>query len=684
MKIRNCVLYFSLTLLLVFNARQVIVGQSVSSRIGGNTASITTNPVNRQSAGYSVSEYILTKAQLNTAGVTGTTVTLSGIEFYKSAGATGTTNNSTNNTPNVRVYIKSIPTSTTTLTSASWSTSRYTLVYNGTYTHSGSYGWKRITFSTNFVWDNNTNLQVLITNESNVSLNSTDRPGWWYAAYTTAANGDLASQCRFATGTSALPTLISLTGNKAAVQFVYTACNGLTGAGTVSGNQSVCTGGNPIAFTSSAAASGGSGGTIEYQSESSTTSSSTGYADILGANSLTYDPPAGITQTTWYRRKARRCGISWEVTTSAIQVIVNSQPNVTTSVTDNSGVTSNDGIVCSGASATITATGASSYSWSPSADLNTTTGATVISTPTVASRVYTVIGTDANGCTASATRTITRNVSPVLAITGSNPVCAGQTVQFINTNPVLNNPTWNISPSGNGTLSYVSSGNYNFATNTSASGSVNFTVTSEAAAGSCPSNTVTLTINPLLTWYLDADADGYYASTQTSCTSPGFGWTTTLPSGGSGDCADYNPDVYTNCPVGNALLTDGVNDYVTVPDNTTLEPTSYTLACWVKPTSQPATNNSFILMQKGTNDGALNRSGYTLDYRDVGGVKRININHVDAANNFVQLTVNYTLQNGQWYHVAATYGSGSLRLYVNGTLLGNLPTASAPDYIGDG
>ncbi len=42
------------------------------------------------------------------------------------------------------------------------------------------------------------------------------------------------------------------------------------------------------------------------------------------------------------------------------------------------------------------------------------------------------------------------------------------------------------------------------------------------------------------TWYLDADNDNYYTTTQSACTSPGAGWTSTLPAGGSGDCDDNN------------------------------------------------------------------------------------------------------------------------------------------------
>jgi hypothetical protein len=99
-------------------------------------------------------------------------------------------------------------------------------------------------------------------------------------------------------------------------------CSSLTSAGTVTGNQTICSGGDPAAFSSTAAASGGSDGTIEYQWESSTTSSSSGYSDISGATSATYDVPSGLSATTYYRRKARRCGGSYEQTTSALTVTV--------------------------------------------------------------------------------------------------------------------------------------------------------------------------------------------------------------------------------------------------------------------------------------------------------------------------------------------------------------------------
>jgi len=81
---------------------------------------------------------------------------------------------------------------------------------------------------------------------------------------------------------------------------------------------------------------------------------------------------------------------------------------------------------CGGTTTTLTASGASTYLWSPSAGLNTTTGATVIAAPS-ATTVYSVTGTNANGCSAIATKTVTINPTPTPTITtwGSSTICSG-------------------------------------------------------------------------------------------------------------------------------------------------------------------------------------------------------------------------------------------------------------------
>jgi trimeric autotransporter adhesin len=49
-------------------------------------------------------------------------------------------------------------------------------------------------------------------------------------------------------------------------------------------------------------------------------------------------------------------------------------------------------VICAGSNDTLMASGATTYTWSPSTALNTTTGATVIANPT-ATTIYTVTGT---------------------------------------------------------------------------------------------------------------------------------------------------------------------------------------------------------------------------------------------------------------------------------------------------
>ena len=70
--------------------------------------------------------------------------------------------------------------------------------------------------------------------------------------------------------------------------------------------------------------------------------------------------------------------------------------------------------VCSGNAVNLTASGASTYLWSPSTGLNTTTGSIVIANPSVAT-TYTVLGTDINGCSNSTS--ITVNISQSNSVT---------------------------------------------------------------------------------------------------------------------------------------------------------------------------------------------------------------------------------------------------------------------------
>lgn len=79
-------------------------------------------------------------------------------------------------------------------------------------------------------------------------------------------------------------------------------------------------------------------------------------------------------------------------------------------------------VICSNSGVTLTASGANTYSWSPSTGLNTTSGAAVFANP-LTQTAYTVTGTDLNSCSASATITLSINTPPVVAFSPLNSVC---------------------------------------------------------------------------------------------------------------------------------------------------------------------------------------------------------------------------------------------------------------------
>jgi gliding motility-associated-like protein len=83
-------------------------------------------------------------------------------------------------------------------------------------------------------------------------------------------------------------------------------------------------------------------------------------------------------------------------------------------------------VICEGASATLTASGANNYVWS-----NNATTASITVSP-ISSTTYSVTGTDANGCTAAASRQVTVNPPPSISIQPANAaVCVGESIALI-------------------------------------------------------------------------------------------------------------------------------------------------------------------------------------------------------------------------------------------------------------
>jgi len=87
--------------------------------------------------------------------------------------------------------------------------------------------------------------------------------------------------------------------------------------------------------------------------------------------------------------------------------------------------------ICTGASVLLSASGLNSYSWSPTADLSSSTGSSVTASPS-STTTYTVTGSDGGGCTGSAT--ITVNVAPITVIASSTDEHCGQSNGTVSVN----------------------------------------------------------------------------------------------------------------------------------------------------------------------------------------------------------------------------------------------------------
>lgn len=201
--------------------------------------------------------------------------------------------------------------------------------------------------------------------------------------------------------------------------------NPTTTPGVVAGDQTICTGGNPAAFTVTTAAGGGNGTTYTYQWEQST-NGGTSWTDIAtSGTSATYDPPVLTNATTanttvLYRRKVTS-GVCPQVTSNTITVTVN--PAIV------AGVVAADQTICNGgdpAAFTVTTaptggTGTYTYQWQsatalagPYANIASATAATYDAPTGISATTY-YRRVDASGtCSTINTNVITVTVPTAL------------------------------------------------------------------------------------------------------------------------------------------------------------------------------------------------------------------------------------------------------------------------------
>ena len=141
-----------------------------------------------------------------------------------------------------------------------------------------------------------------------------------------------------------------------------------------------------------------------------------------GATSYVWSPSTGLSSTSGSSVSANPTNTQTYVITGTSGVCTGTTTAVVT-VNPTPTVTVPSAIICVGNSTTLTASGASTYIWSPATGLSSTTGYSVTANPT-STQGYTITGTSALGCTNTATAVVTVNPLPIVTV-NSPTICTG-------------------------------------------------------------------------------------------------------------------------------------------------------------------------------------------------------------------------------------------------------------------
>ena len=252
-----------------------------------------------------------------------------------------------------------------------------------------------------------------------------------------------------------------------------------------------------------------------------TASGATTYAWQGGQStaSATYAPSSN---TTYSVTGTNACGTS--VKTASVAV---------TSVAVINAVSSSPAI-CAGQSSTLTAAGATTYTWNPSATLSSAFGSTVTATPT-GNTTYTITGVSSCG---TATTTLVQNVTPnptVTVVSSTTAVCNGSSAT--------------LTASGATTYTWMPTGGGSAAATVNPSTSTTYTV--QGTTASCSSTkTVALTVNPSPTVTAISSSSAICAGASVTLTANTNGVNTLWSNGASTAATVVTPTSTTTYSVG--------------------------------------------------------------------------------------------------------------------------------------
>ncbi len=340
------------------------------------------------------------------------------------------------------------------------------------------------------------------------------------SAATLTANGSISYSWTPASGLSATSGSVVVASPGSTTVYTITGSGGTCAVSPATATVTVLP--SPVLAASSQTICSSGSATLSASGASSYTWSPAGNLSSVNSATTVANPPV----TTVYTLN----GSNGSCAASPITVTV----NVVTTPT----VTVNPATICPGGTATLTATGATTYTWGPATGLSSVNGSVVIANP-ASTIVYTVSGTIAGCGGAIATSTVTVLSVPVVSV-NSESIC----------------------PSGTATLIASGAASYSWAPVASLSSSTGSIVTANpvsttvytitATSGACPIAPVTATVSVVASPVITAASQTVCGTASAVLTASGAASYTWSPatglSGTTGSVVTANPQasmVYT-------------------------------------------------------------------------------------------------------------------------------------------
>ncbi len=340
---------------------------------------------------------------------------------------------------------------------------------------------------------------INISINANPSLTLTSASSICYGLSTSlAASG--ATSYSWNTGSTSPSIVVSPT---TTTNYTVVGTNALGCASTQTLNLTVNTLPSISASSTSTAVCVGSSATL-------TASGGTSYSWNTGATTAAISvAPTVLTTYTVTGTNALGCS-----NTQTLNLTVNSLPSITASSTSTA--------ICPGASATLTASGGTSYSW------NTGATTTAITVNPLTTTIYTVTGTNALSCSNTQTISLTLNSLPsIIASASSASLCSGATATL--TGSGASTYTWNPGAS-TGAIFNVTPGSTTI-----------YTVTGTSVAGCSNTQTLNLTVNTTPTVTAVSASSAICSGSTTTLTGSGASTYIWNPGALAGTSVSVNP-----------------------------------------------------------------------------------------------------------------------------------------------